>query len=807
MNVAELPWDNKPKPLEKHVAIERYRALGFALVPIREKSKAPFLGDWQNDPILADSNERLHFFDGKFGVGINHYFSRTATLDVDWLEATKRLFREFGFDYDALMAGYPRIRTREGKDKILFRVSEELAQSGGKKVLQWPDESGECDENGKPIMLVVMELRTGKNQDVLPPSIHPDTLAPYEWHEGQAPWDYPELPELPADHFLLTIWREWDRFKPQLESACPWWEHDPIPPIPEPIRQVARTQHNDIIGQFNRSYPADALLERNGYIKKGRRWLAPHSRTKIPGVVVLKDTGKAFSHHGSDILCTGHAHDSFSLLTILECNGSMDVAIEAAARALGIDRFDPVNVDIDFDAFTENTKKRTKAKKSILAKTVTHEPNPDLLSQAPTWVRAFLDWGLSTAAKPLPHLTLQAAFATLSAAASRKYRTNLNNWPTLWFLNSELTASGKEHPESLIELALEAANLGHLLAGAGYTSPGAIFSVLMDRPAHVALIDEFGKLMASSQSKGNQHKADAITLLMQAFSSCHKTLRPPAYSAMGLSKEQRQDLMQRKVCNPAITLFASTTPSTFFSSIDHEWINDGFLGRFMVCNSRVGRQKSIKAPRREPDASLVESLQMISAGNQDEGAGNLAGFEFDCTIPANPEDMTFSAEAEKLLDAFEDDIHRRMDSVQRWGLDPLFGRTREKAMRLSMLVALADDPGARVIGSAAAEYAIAYVLDMDAGLVESAKMNVADSPFARVKNTCQTVLQQAGARGLTKRELERKIAAFNALKPKEQMDVLGALASSGLIEPRDIESKTGRGRKRSAWVAIEEENE
>lgn len=800
-----LPWEPPPRVSSMAEAIERYLALDFGLVALRARSKFPMLTEWQIQPISTLDQAIKTIIEPGRNVGLNHAYSHTGAFDVDWLAAVERLFAEFGMNYDDLFASYPRIKSREGRDKIIFRLPPDFIASLNttQMVLRWPLENGEKDHKGRPILATVFELRTGAHQDVLPPSIHPDTGAPYEWHDGQAPWDYPELPELPADHFLITIWREWERFKPQLESACPWREREPAPRIPEPVRHVSQQAHNDIIGQFNRSFQPTDILERNGYQRKGRRWMAPHSKTKIPGVVILKDSGKAFSHHGSDILNTGHAHDAFSLLTILESGGSIDIAIESAAQALGIDRHAPENVAIDLAAFMENTRKRSAAPKKPVAAPSARAPNPQLLTDAPALVRQFLDWGLATAAKPLPHLTLQAAFALLSVVAGRRYRTQYNNWPSLWFLNSELTASGKEHPESLIEIALDAADLGTLLAGSGYTSPGAIFSVLMDKPCHLALIDEFGKLMSSSQAKGNQHKADAVTLLMQIFSSCHKTIRPPAYSAMGLSKDARKELLERKVCNPAVTLLASTTPSTFYGSIDREWVNDGFLGRFIVCHSVVGRQKSALAAMRAPDAALVAGLTAIHDAHV--GTGNLAAVELDCTLPARPIELTFSAEAERLLAAVEDDIYRLMDDAQAWGLDPLFGRTREKAMRLSMLAALADDTSARTIGATAMEYAIDYVMDMDVALVEAAKLNVADSPFARVKNDCLTMLRKAGERGLTRRELERKYAAFDALRPKDQMDVLGALASSGLIEPREQSSLSGRGRKREAWVAVEED--
>src|SRR5690606_40145834 len=57
--------------------------------------------------------------------------------------------------------------------------------------------------------VTVFELRGGLVQDVLPPSIHPDTGMPYFW---RTPPSADGLPELPRE--LLSIWTNWEIFKP-----------------------------------------------------------------------------------------------------------------------------------------------------------------------------------------------------------------------------------------------------------------------------------------------------------------------------------------------------------------------------------------------------------------------------------------------------------------------------------------------------------------------------------------------------------------------------------------------------------------
>ena len=78
-----------------------------------------------------------------------------------------------------------------------------------------------------------------------------------------------------------------------------------------------------------------AILERNGYERRGNRFLAPDSTTGIPGVHIFEN-GRCYSHHANDPLNDGHCHDAFDVFRILEHGGDIKAAVKAAAEILGI---------------------------------------------------------------------------------------------------------------------------------------------------------------------------------------------------------------------------------------------------------------------------------------------------------------------------------------------------------------------------------------------------------------------------------------------------------------------------------------
>lgn len=429
-------------------------------------------------------------------------------------------------------------------------------------------------------------------------------------------------------------------------------------------------------------------------------------------------------------------------------------------------------------------------------------PFPDeLVTSAPGVLGEIVSWGLRTAFKPQPHLALQAAIATACTVMSRRYRTNRNNWPMLWFLGIAVSASGKEHGKTIVEEVLASAEMEHLIGGAGYTSPGAVFSTLLDKPSHISLIDEFGKLIDSSQQKGNQIKADAMTTLIEIFGRAHGVLRPAAYSMMTLSKEQREAWQKRKVYRPAVNLLAMTTPQTFYDSINRQWVDDGFLGRFLVTESPIGRQGSVYPDPEDVPHVIAEWVREVVAANQ--GSGNIAFATQDqADMEPNPTTLRFTRQSTALLRAFESDILNRMDRAEHDGLVSLYGRTVEKAMRLGMVVCLADNPSYREITDAHMQYAIDYALACDDRLVEIAKKNISDSPFAKTKAKALEAIRRSGSKGMTTRDLSRKVSAYNALRPREQQEIFESLQKDGWVELREIKNNAGRGRKRMAYIAI-----
>ncbi len=302
-------------------AVRYISQLGLALVPIPAGTKAPRTADWNKPGNYHTDPDRAKKFweqNPRYGMGAVLGPSKIVTWDVDHPEYTQLLFAELGLDYQALTEGVPRIQGNPARDKFVFRAP---AEPLSRHALAWPKKA----DGEKPT--TVFELRAGDVQDVLPPSIHPDQKAPYQWLV--APSDgFPALPEL-----LLRMWTRWDTAKPRLLAACPWADK------PKPARAREKPSGGEgpsVIEAFNVAHDMGSLLEAHGYKRKGNRYLAPQSSSGLPGVTLSNLNSLCYSHHSADPLADGHAHDAFDVYCLLDHNGDKKAAAKAAADLLGL---------------------------------------------------------------------------------------------------------------------------------------------------------------------------------------------------------------------------------------------------------------------------------------------------------------------------------------------------------------------------------------------------------------------------------------------------------------------------------------
>lgn len=173
--------------------IEQYCAHGWHLVPIPPARKGPIASGWNT---LAKSARMPWEIPPGFGAGLAHAWSGTCALDIDDLQAATAALESHQIDLQALIDSPDAViidSGREGRSKLLYRHPADID----------PLASQQVRNDDRVIFELRCATRSGLTvQDVLPPSIHPDTGQPYRW-AGRGHWS--RLPALPAP--LLALWQ------------------------------------------------------------------------------------------------------------------------------------------------------------------------------------------------------------------------------------------------------------------------------------------------------------------------------------------------------------------------------------------------------------------------------------------------------------------------------------------------------------------------------------------------------------------------------------------------------------------------
>jgi predicted P-loop ATPase len=316
------------KPISHYAArlVERF---GMHIIPIQHHSKLPVQNDWGNN-CLTTADDAREYFDAhpNQNVGLALGPSGFCSLDIDCAESFGEICHNYGIDLAELIANTPTIRGASKGCRLMFRVPAGANLPYQK--LNWKRQDDPIKS------FTVFELRSATDDkqryDVLPPSIHPDTLQPYVWLT-QPRDDWPEPPR-----WMLAMWADFATFKPQLQAMCPWAVVSPAPHV-QARQQLHGTSGASVIDSYCDAHPLDSELARYGYKQIGKRYLSPHSGTGLPGVLIFPDGRSAWNNHASDPLCSedsGKPINSFDLFCHYDHNGDTSKAVKHAAEILGM---------------------------------------------------------------------------------------------------------------------------------------------------------------------------------------------------------------------------------------------------------------------------------------------------------------------------------------------------------------------------------------------------------------------------------------------------------------------------------------
>lgn len=695
-----------------------YMAVGFKLCRITIGSKGPKYNDWPNKPISIDQVNHE-------GLGLIHALSGTCAIDLDNFESAMAWFEASDIDLRALLDADDAVQIKSGRPnrgKLLYRLPAGVSPL-------------ELTQVKHPDGTMVVEFRSASAkgcQDVLPPTIHPDTGKPYEWAGAG---DFKNLPELPTK--VLALWQSLLATKAAMK------------PSPTPV-----------------ATPADQTIPEGGrnnalYKLAGNMARAGCSPESIRAALLIENRDRCqppLPDHEVESIAKSAATNSYG-------------AKEAAARASNADVIDAESL-----ALAEKAVAEADETASVIETTA----QPELIGV----MRDIAEWSARTARTVQPAFDLCTALAACSSVLARDFIGGDGSHTNVYSVAVGPSGCGKENTLRTVGKIIDA-YAPDRRAGKP-ASDASVLTVMGRNPASVFILDELGEILQSVfDPKASSYQARIGTVLMDLYTKGGETYRGTEYAVQDSKKingRERTDLF-----SPCPSIFGATTAVALFKNMSEDVIGTGFLPRLLYFRA----PDAIPLPNFDIEYEpMPESLKGWLAAIKDrveqhaqaiKERGDLIGVNDHQYQPIK---MPYSATAGQLVrKAQVDMVNRRNASVDELE-STMLTRIVENASRVALTLALADNPWAVEIEVKHFEAALAIVTNCTKAFLADIRSHMFGSKHSKIETMAfKQIIKffKEQGRPISERILVDRCATYRAASPMERAQTIKALETQGKI--------------------------
>jgi len=742
----------------KEAAIS-YDAHGFKLCLV--KGKRPFQDKWEQNPITD-----LNLFDHN-GIGLIHGLSGTCTLDIDNIEHTQIALDAVGLNLAELMRDGVRIESgRLNRSKLIYKapVGIELKRHA----LNWPSELNTKESD------VIFELRGGLTQDVLPPSIHPDTNKPYVWVG-----DWSNIPELPPE--LLNIWTQWDIAKDVLKSACPWHvEKEDYKAQSAPLRVFS--SDNDVIGTFNNKMPLVSILSNYGYKRITKtRMLSPHSKSKLAGCILLSGEGvdKVYIHHASDPLGDGYAHTAFGVYLYYQHNNDLKKAVKEAALLLDMDYKKPD----DSELINEGA---AIANSFLSANVVELKPvqvdnvkiDCSLPVEALNEVAAWIKGQIGTAPK---YSIVQATLSFACAMASRCVRLKDGTSSSAFLAIVADSAAQVQPLKGILNSAIDACGDRNIIRGTKISGSTCLHKQLLTMPRMFWATDDYAQMISFGKKQQSGAIQGALSAINEVYLNSTLYLDKDSVGASFGKKDGDGDkhISEYNIYRPSLTMLSLMSYKHIDFVAQRDQYSIGSLQRLMIADGG----DSVTCER-DFDAPFPTNVKVVVAAIKNTGG------DFIDIASMNPTQKIAVFDCDNTATLFTHALNRikaTCSSDERKDLVGVALGWCGSFKRLCVALGAFNKPSQPTINEAVVQWCSNWIVFHLEKLLSRLEINGIDEEIG-IEEDVLNVVYDFGKKGASSRDIGQKLRAFRNMDAVQKLELLAKLQGQEKI----IEKKEGK---------------
>lgn len=404
----------------------------------------------------------------------------------------------------------------------------------------------------------------------------------------------------------------------------------------------------------------------------------------------------------------------------------------------------------------------------------------ELVATAPGILPDILDYFNKTATNPQSVIALASGIAFGSVVLGRRFKTNINNYSSLYMVVIAESGSGKDSFKNFTRRLLRECGLSRLERAGGYTAAQTILKSLTKQPLQIAFFEEVGLKLKEAGSKTGRLTAGMFRQLLDIFSSCHSYVVGDEYA----------DGSVIKVDNPALTFCGLSTPVQFYSALNSDSVEQGFLNRLLPFESLV-TGAHVKLNFEEEKYTCPESVKRwVHSIWPNE-------FEVEVGPGLKPSVVPISSSTYSLLTQIGEEILEQQGNLRDQKLEALLSRNREIVLRIALICAKFDR--SLIIELPHVKWAWKLVKTLYSQYLVGVTGGVSNTLFEKNKKDFLSAFKEAGRKGLKPRDLAKTVP-FSQIPRKERAEILADLEEGGQIILTKI--RTGkRGPKTLVYLA------
>ena len=346
-------------------------------------------------------------------------------------------------------------------------------------------------------------------------------------------------------------------------------------------------------------------------------------------------------------------------------------------------------------------------------------------------------WFYSIAQRPVKEVAIVTALGFFAGIMGRVYNIN-GSGLNLYIVLVARSAVGKEAMHSgtsaLINLLMpQSPAISNYVDFNDYASGPALVKALAQRTSFVNVAGEWGRKL---RKMSDDHTDGPMATLRTVMTNLYQ--KSGLGSTVGGIGYSDKDKDIKSVTSVAYSMIGETTPDMFYESLTNTMMQDGFMSRFIVL---------------EYTGQRVESNTARTAQLSEENLNNLVNIidvAFHCP-PDRCVDIAMSREAQSMLDDFDKECDRQINMTEDESWRQMWNRAHLKALKISGILAAADNHAAPCVMESHAEWAL-EIVKRDIKIM-SRKMidgDVGDGDMVRERkmlSTLRTYLTEPVAKG------------------------------------------------------------